>query len=293
FRSPLLTESLLFSLPTGTEMFHFPAFPPHRLYIQRRVTVHHHCWVSPFGHPRITARLTAPRGLSQPPTSFIGSWCQGIHRVPLNTYNTQTYKDARVHCPVLKQHTHPTDTRPARASAGTSASTQENQPRPAPHAHPPHKQTHPHGQDAHGPVPSKPNSMPTSAPDHHAATHPQTGAGHHTLIACTRRSQCPPKSHPGMHPRHATRHQTLLRKEVIQPHLPVRLPCYDFVPIADPTFDGSLPTGVGPPASGVPNFHDVTGGVYSARERIHRSVAALRLLAAPTSWGRVADPNPN
>src|SRR5436309_15995733 len=69
FRSPLLTESHLFSLPTGTEMFHFPAFPPHCLYIQQRVTPHHGCWVTPFGHPRITARLTAPRGLSQPPTS--------------------------------------------------------------------------------------------------------------------------------------------------------------------------------------------------------------------------------
>ena len=86
---------------------------------------------------------------------------------------------------------------------------------------------------------------------------------------------------------------SLLRKEVIQPHLPVRLPCYDFVLIADPTFDGSLPQGVGPPASGVTDFHDVTGGVYKARERIHRSVADLRLLATPTSWGRVADPNPN
>src|ERR671932_84011 len=85
----------------------------------------------------------------------------------------------------------------------------------------------------------------------------------------------------------------LLRKEVIQPHLPVRLPCYDFVPIADPAFDGSLPRGVGPPASGVTDFRDVTGGVYKARERIHRSVADLRLLATPTSWGRVADPNPN
>src|SRR5215218_7845585 len=52
----------------------------------------------------------------------------------------------------------------------------------------------------------------------------------------------------------------LLRKEVIQPHLPVRLPCYDFVPIADPAFDGSLPQGVGPPASGVTDFRDVTGG---------------------------------
>ena len=85
----------------------------------------------------------------------------------------------------------------------------------------------------------------------------------------------------------------LLRKEVIQPHLPVRLPCYDLVPIAGPTFDGSLPQGVRPPASGVTNFRDLTGGVYKARERIHRSVADLRLLATPTSWGRVADPNPN
>lgn len=87
--------------------------------------------------------------------------------------------------------------------------------------------------------------------------------------------------------------KVLLRKEVIQPHLPVRLPCYDFVPIASPTFDGSLPQGVGPPASGVADFRDVTGGVYKARERIHRSVADLRLLATPTSRGRVADPDPN
>ncbi len=85
FRSPLLTESRLFSLPTGTEMFHFPAFPPHRLYIHRRVTPHHGCRVSPFGNPRITARLTAPRGLSQPPTSFIGPWCLDIHRMPYTT----------------------------------------------------------------------------------------------------------------------------------------------------------------------------------------------------------------
>ena len=51
-----------------------------------RVTRHHSCRVSPFGHPRIHARLTAPRGISQPPTSFIGSQCQGIHHAPLNTY---------------------------------------------------------------------------------------------------------------------------------------------------------------------------------------------------------------
>ena len=60
----------------------------------------------------------------------------------------------------------------------------------------------------------------------------------------------------------------LLRKEVIQPHLPIRLPCYDFTPIIDPTFDGFL-LAVRPPASGVINFRGVTGGVYKARERIH------------------------
>src|ERR1051325_5004115 len=50
---------------------------------------------------------------------------------------------------------------------------------------------------------------------------------------------------------------------------------------------------VRPWASGVTNFRDVTGGVYKARERIHRSIADLRLLATPTSRGRVADPDPN
>ena len=63
----------------------------------------------------------------------------------------------------------------------------------------------------------------------------------------------------------------LPRKEVIQPHLPVRLPCYDFVPITGFALDGCL-LAVGPPASGAPGFHDVTGGVYKARERIHRGV---------------------
>src|SRR5918998_729028 len=84
----------------------------------------------------------------------------------------------------------------------------------------------------------------------------------------------------------------LLRKEVIQPHLPVRLPCYDFTPIAGPTFDGSL-LAVGPPASGVTNFRGVTGGVYKARERIHPGVADPGLLATPPSWRRVSASNPN
>ena len=63
----------------------------------------------------------------------------------------------------------------------------------------------------------------------------------------------------------------LLRKEVIQPHLPIRLPCYDFTPVINPTFDGVL-IAVRLPTSGVTDSHGVTGGVYKARERIHRSM---------------------
>ena len=63
----------------------------------------------------------------------------------------------------------------------------------------------------------------------------------------------------------------LLRKEVIQPHLPIRLPCYDFTPVIKFTFDGSSLT-VRSPASGAPDFRGVTGGVYKARERIHRDM---------------------
>ena len=62
-----------------------------------------------------------------------------------------------------------------------------------------------------------------------------------------------------------------LRKEVIQPHLPIRLPCYDFTPVTDPAFDSSL-LSVGSLASGVTDSHGVTGGVYKTRERIHRDI---------------------
>ena len=61
------------------------------------------------------------------------------------------------------------------------------------------------------------------------------------------------------------------RKEVIQPHLPIRLPCYDFTPVTGPAFGGS-PLPVGLPTSGIPGSHGVTGGVYKTRERIHRGV---------------------
>jgi hypothetical protein len=63
----------------------------------------------------------------------------------------------------------------------------------------------------------------------------------------------------------------ILRKEVIQPQVPLRLPCYDFTPVADLTVAGCL-LAVSAPSSGKANSHGVTGGVYKARERIHRGV---------------------
>ena len=65
--------------------------------------------------------------------------------------------------------------------------------------------------------------------------------------------------------------RVLLRKEVIQPHLPIRLPCYDFPLIIESAF-GSALLAVRLLTSGVPDSHGVTGGVYKARERIHRSM---------------------
>ena len=81
-------------------------------------------------------------------------------------------------------------------------------------------------------------------------------------------------------------------KEVIQPHVPVRLPCYDFTPVIDHTVVSDL-LAVSLPTSGATNSHGVTGGVYKARERIHRDVADSRLLAIPTSRSRVADSDPD
>ena len=77
------------------------------------------------------------------------------------------------------------------------------------------------------------------------------------------------------------------KKEVFQPHLPVRLPCYDLAPVTAFALDGS------PPASGARSSHGLTGGVYKARERIHRIMADMRLLANPASRSRVADSDPN
>ena len=101
--------------------------------------------------------------------------------------------------------------------------------------------------------PKDPRSQ-RSLPHQHAHTNPGTIPG----AWATRRT-------PDRRP------EKLRRKEVIQPHLPIRLPCYDFTPIIYPTLGGWLQK-VTSPTSGVTNSRGVTGGVYKARERIHRGV---------------------
>jgi hypothetical protein len=157
-------------------MFQFPWFPLPALCVQAGVTPHDGCRVSPFGHPRINAWSAAPRGFSQPPTSFIGSRRQGIHRWLFVAWKN---KDARARYAILKE---PASSRNMRRQ-------------------------HPGRETAH-------------------------------LENGTADDQCTNWESPL-----EWRGRNLLRKEVIQPHLPVRLPCYDFTPIADPTFDSSLPKG--------------------------------------------------
>ena len=90
FRSPLLWESRLISLPPGTEMFHFPGLASLGLYIQLRMTGHDSHRVSPFRNHRIVGCLAPPRCLSQLTASFIASQRQGIHLLPLISYFSRT-----------------------------------------------------------------------------------------------------------------------------------------------------------------------------------------------------------
>jgi hypothetical protein len=269
----------LFSLPTGTEMFHFPAFPPHTLYIQVRVTAGNKpdCRVTPFGHPRITARLATPRGLSQPPTSFIGSWCQGIHHAllvawpqrcsrPLCSSQTTNNPTTNPHLQAPTKNdrhsrfverkarhpeettkaTHP-DTTPRRGSTPQQTRLLADGPRSVPsgpnRVHP--NPTHP-PRTRSTPPPPKQRAEGSTRVRGQTPQDPQ--ARFHIIEPCpparTARQDTdlkPTHHQQAVNPQAVNRPKRLLRKEVIQPHLPVRLPCYDFVPIASPTFDSSLP----------------------------------------------------
>jgi hypothetical protein len=154
-------------------MFHFPAFPPTPYEFGMQVTRHDSRRVTPFGHPGITARLTAPPGLSQPPTSFIGPWYQGIHRPPLPTYpthknftylqtNHRTPKDTRVHYANLNPPPthHPTRPHPRSRTKPCLAKTTTPQPS--------RSTTH----QAARLFPQNLNRVSTAGPGHHHRTIP-------------------------------------------------------------------------------------------------------------------------
>jgi hypothetical protein len=193
-------------------MFHFPAFPPHCLCVQQRVTAHDDCRVSPFGHPRIKARLTAPRGLSRPPTSFIGSWCQGIHRAPLKTWPQMLASTVQFSS---------NDQPPITPSPKTRVHWGRHRRRFRPKSVPSDTQQRARHNPLRIRVPRRSSTNVPQKPCRIVNVPPMSNRTEHSSVVG----------------------HMLLRKEVIQPHLPVRLPCYDFVPIASPTFDGSLHKG--------------------------------------------------
>ena len=100
-------------------------------------------------------------------------------------------------------------------------------------------------------------------PNTHPHPPPTLGSKH---MQAQENKQHNPTGHAACSPQNG-----LPRKEVIQPHLPVRLPCYDFTPLTLHTF-GASPLAVGPATSGADDSGGVTGGVYKARERIHRGM---------------------
>ena len=141
----------MLSLPAGTEMFHFPALPPAALCIQAEATAHDGRQVSPFGHPRITVWLPTPRGLSQAPTSFIGSWYQGIHRVPLKTWHNKI-----THCFCISQK---------QEMLASTVQFSRNGQKPGPDPPTGDPGTRPVRRPSHTAVPSGPNSVPTQNQD--------------------------------------------------------------------------------------------------------------------------------
>ena len=227
------------STPAGTEMFHFPASPPAPYDIQTRVTPHNGRRVPPFGNPRITARKPAPRGISQATASFIGPRCQGIHRTLIKTNNTQhnTRRTRDAHHTGARRTTNQT-----KKQTNGRPAAQFTIPRP-----PADARVHyaVHNQPAHNPRPPQKRQEEAQGARTPGRTAPEPDSMPRPPPPAPQRAEQERGEGPGPAPRRITRAPSArgqkepLRKEVIQPHLPVRLPCYDFVPITSPTFDRS------------------------------------------------------
>ena len=256
------------SLPAGTEMFHFPAYPRNK----RSVPAHDGRRVAPFGNPRIEAMLEAPRGLSHPQTSFIGTVCQGIHHTPFRAAHAPKNPNDSFKRQTTNHHTvkndHKTidletrliqkrrawrnrdkandETEFIALLASTIQFSNHHAPRPDPargpqaHGVPPGASGKPHATKRRGWRSGNPKAYPYHSPPAPKGTSEANDLFHTST----------PTREPGNIPdawatRRTTNHrpEKLRRKEVIQPHLPVRLPCYDLVPITSLTLDGSIQKG--------------------------------------------------
>ena len=208
--------------------------------------------------------LAAPHGLSQRAASFIASQCQGIHQMPLRRLisdEPRTHRDVGGSPSVFGSIRAP-PLRPAKTGGLEDAFTLSPRPVPAQR----------HRCRPAGPVRA---FSVTSSSSHvqDPVMRPQGGTRQSSSV-----SGPDPDATSGSGRRDAPAAASVrrpagcfLRKEVIQPQVPLRLPCYDFTPVADLTVVGCL-LAVSAPASGKANSHGVTGGVYKARERIHRGV---------------------
>ena len=189
FRSPLLTEYLFLRV---LRCFTSPRSPHHPIHVQMMVAQHNPGRVPPFGHPRIKARSPTPRGISQAATSFISSWCQGIHRMPHKTTHNKKHAHEHHHKTAApratRPPTRPTHTRKTKQEGGRAQTTKmlattiqitNNPPQPP---QPPTKEgSRRKGRTQHTPPPKQeegrpPKRGPHPPPKQEAA--PPKGGGH-------------------------------------------------------------------------------------------------------------------
>ena len=228
-------------------MFHFPTFPPPALCVQAGAMGHY----AQSGFP---IRKSPDRSLvADSPGLIAGSYVLLRLLVPRHSpcalINLATTDDARVHCAVLKIRAVPAA---APCQVRKTGPAEDGRKRPFPQDPTACPARAAPGQAFHAPGVGDTGAVlacPGRRPDRIASAPLMSGQLRGPRGASPRPAQGGSGCGRSTRPR-----QLLLRKEVIQPHLPVRLPCYDFVPIAGPTFDGSLPYGLGHRLRVLPTF---------------------------------------
>ena len=187
FRSPLLTEYLFLRV---LRCFTSPRSPHHPIHVQMMVAQHNPGRVPPFGHPRIKARSPTPRGISQAATSFISSWCQGIHRMPHKT----THNKKHAHTPATGRargphapHT-PHGERRTKQEGGTRADNKDARNHYTNHKQPTTTTTTPQRRKDPGG-----RAEPNTPPQGRGRQHPPTGG--HTPHRSRRRQHPPTGGH--------------------------------------------------------------------------------------------------